>query len=71
MTQAEISNVRSKIKGKRVEDISRHTLAKVVAEAGHQASQKALNAGRAITKFQDGQLIKVYADGHQERVQLS
>lgn len=71
MTKSEIAEIKQKVKGRRVEDISRRFLAKVAESAGHKASVKARKAGIPITKFENGKLVKIFTDGKREFIKIS
>ena len=52
-----------RVRGRRLEDISRRDLEAIASEAGKQASEAALAAGLNITRFIDGKLMWVTPDG--------
>ncbi len=52
-----------RVRGRRLEDISRRDLAAIARDAGKQASEAALAAGFSISRFVDGKLMRVYPDG--------
>jgi hypothetical protein len=52
-----------RVRGRRLEDISRRDLEAIAADAGKRASEAALAAGLSITRFVDGKLMRVYPDG--------